>query len=166
MHTKKIALWGILGALALAVSFLEGLFTLPFLPPGAKLGLSNIITMAAAACWGWSGMLYIALLKALFALFTRGATAFLLSAAGGICAGIFMVLCLKAQRCPFSYIGVGILSALAHNTAQLVIACCLTGTPALLYYAPPLLLCALLFGSATGILLQALLPVLKRLLPE
>lgn len=55
MNAKKIALWGMMGALALTVSFIESCFELPFLPPGAKLGLANIITMAAAACWGWGG---------------------------------------------------------------------------------------------------------------
>lgn len=155
-----------MGALALAVSFLESCFELPFLPPGAKLGLANIVTMAAAACWGWGGALYIAFIKALFALFTRGGTAFLLSASGGLFSAIVIVLCLKARHCPFSYIGIGILSALTHNAAQLAAACLLTGTPALLYYAPVLIVCALLFGSVTGILLKILLPVLQRILQK
>lgn len=166
MNAKKIALWGMIGALALTVSFIESCFELPFLPPGAKLGLANIITMAAAACWGWGGALYIAFIKSLFALFTRGATAFLLSTAGGLTSAIVIVLCLKAKHCPFSYIGIGILSALTHNAAQLAAACFLTGTSALLYYAPVLIICALLFGSVTGILLKILLPVLQRILQK
>ena len=166
MHTKKITLWGIMGALALAVSFLENCFELPFLPPGAKPGLANIITMASAACWGWGGALYITIIKSLFALFSRGATAFLLSAAGGLLSAAVIVLCLKAGRCPFSYIGIGILGALTHNAAQLAAACLLTGTPALLYYAPVLILCAVLFGNVTGIVLKILLPVLQRALQK
>ncbi|NLX93720.1 MAG: Gx transporter family protein, partial [Clostridiales bacterium] len=44
--TKKIALLGILGAQALALSALENLIpAFPGLPPGAKPGLSNIVTM-------------------------------------------------------------------------------------------------------------------------
>jgi heptaprenyl diphosphate synthase len=40
--TKRVALLGILGAQALAVSFLEGLLpALPGLPPGAKPGFST-----------------------------------------------------------------------------------------------------------------------------
>ena len=44
--SATVALTGLLAALALALSFLEGLLPpLPFLTPGAKLGLSNIFTM-------------------------------------------------------------------------------------------------------------------------
>ena len=45
----RVALTGLLAALALALSFLEGLLQpLPMMPPGAKLGLSNIASMYAA----------------------------------------------------------------------------------------------------------------------
>ncbi len=43
---KRLALMGLLFALAMALSFLESLLpALPMLPPGIRLGLSNIITM-------------------------------------------------------------------------------------------------------------------------
>ncbi len=166
MKAKKVALWGVLGALALAVSALESFWELPFLPPGAKPGLANIITMTAAACWGWGGALYITLIKMLFALFTRGGTAFVLSFSGGMLSTMILVLCLKAKRCPFSAIGIGILSALAHNAGQLAAACFITGTPALLYYTPILILFALAAGSVTGILFKALLPFMNSVLKK
>ena len=41
----RVAFTALLAALALALSFLEGLLPpLPMMPPGAKLGLSNIAT--------------------------------------------------------------------------------------------------------------------------
>ena len=45
---KRLALMGLLFALAMALSFLESLLpALPMLPPGIRLGLSNIVTMYA-----------------------------------------------------------------------------------------------------------------------
>ena len=45
----RVAFTGLLAALALSFSFLEGLIPpIPVLPPGAKLGLSNIVVLYAA----------------------------------------------------------------------------------------------------------------------
>lgn len=41
--TRRIALSGLLFALAMALSFIEGTLTIPGLLPGMKLGLANIV---------------------------------------------------------------------------------------------------------------------------
>ena len=82
---KRLALMGLLFALAMALSFLESLLpALPMLPPGIRLGLSNIITMYALFVLGPVSGYTIAVLKSLFVLLTRGAVAAAMSAAGGI----------------------------------------------------------------------------------
>ncbi|MDD6011596.1 MAG: heptaprenyl diphosphate synthase, partial [Oscillospiraceae bacterium] len=60
MRAKKTAFLGILGALALVLGFLEQLIVpdIPFLPVGAKPGLSNIVTMYTACTLGFPGALY------------------------------------------------------------------------------------------------------------
>ena len=45
--TRRIALSGLLFALAMALSFIEGTLTIPGLLPGMKLGLANIVVMYA-----------------------------------------------------------------------------------------------------------------------
>ena len=42
--TRHIALSGLLFALAMALSFIEGTLVIPGLLPGMKLGLANIVT--------------------------------------------------------------------------------------------------------------------------
>lgn len=77
MKARKTALLGILCAQAIALSFLENLIpSLPFLPPGAKPGFSNIVTMFTVLTLGLPQAMCITVFKALFALMTRGATAF------------------------------------------------------------------------------------------
>ncbi len=109
-----MALLGLLAALALALSFLEGL--LPALPvPGAKLGLSNIVTMYALTALSLPAALGITAVKAVFALL-RGGSAFLMSAAGGLLSTLVMALCLRLFRGKMGDIGIGIAGAVAPIT--------------------------------------------------
>lgn len=163
-RAQKTALLGMLGALSLALSFLENLIPgLPGLPPGAKPGFSNIATMAAADQLGFAGAFPITLLKAGFAGLTRGATAFFMSAAGGLLSLAVMLLLLRGRRRPFGAAGVGILCAIAHNFGQLLAAWGLTGTGAVWGYAPFLLLFALLTGLVTGAVFGAAEPYFTRI---
>lgn len=50
--THSIALSGLLFALAMALSFIEGTLVIPGLLPGMKLGLANIVVMYALFLWG------------------------------------------------------------------------------------------------------------------
>lgn len=166
-HTRKTALLGMLGAAALALSFLENLIPgLPGLPPGAKPGFSNIATMAAASQLGFAGAFSITLLKAGFAGLTRGGTAFFMSIAGGLLSMTVMLLLLRGKRNPFGAIGTGILCAIAHNLGQLLASWVLTGTKAIFGYAPLLLLFALLTGIVTGAVYGAVAPYLNQIFPS
>lgn len=157
---RRTALLGILCALATALSFLEGF--LPVLPvPGAKLGLSNLVTMVALSSMGLPAALTVTLAKALFALL-RGGTAFLMSLSGGLLSTLVMALAWRLFRRRFSFVGIGILGAVAHNGGQLGMAVILLG-PSILAYGPWLLVLALIAGTATGLTLNLTLPALRRL---
>ncbi len=163
LNTKKVALLGILGALALVLSFTESLLMpqVTFLPPGAKPGLSNIITMFAASTMGFGGAIYIVLIKSLFAFITRGATAFFMSLAGGLLSMAAMLILLKVKS--VSLIGVGVVSSCCHNLGQLLVSVILTGTKAIFNYAPFLLIFAVVTGVVTGTVLKVVMPKLERI---
>lgn len=157
----RVAFTGMLAALALALSFLEGLLPpLPMMPPGAKLGLSNIATMYAAGSLGLPSALFLAVFKGLFALMTRGVVAGIMSLSGGVCSTFFMWFLLKKTGASLG--GVGICGALAHNAAQLCAAYFLTST-SVLFYIPFLLLFGVLTGLLTGLVLKLTLPPLEKL---
>ena len=83
---RRLALAALMLALALVLSWLEQLIpVLPFLPPGVKLGLSNIAVMYCLFCLGLPTAALVAFLKALLVLLTRGVIAGLLSGAGAFC---------------------------------------------------------------------------------
>lgn len=163
ISTRRIALTGILSAEAIALSALEMLIPpIPFLPPGAKPGFSNIVTMFAAREYGFGGAIPVALLKSLFVLVTRGPSAFLMSLFGGLLSACAMCLCFRWNRGALGIIGISVLSSVAHDLGQLAAACLLTGTPALYAYLPLLLLFAVAAGILTGIVLAAILPALEK----
>ena len=165
MKTNRVALLGIFGAVALVLSFLESMLVpdIPFLPVGAKPGLSNIITMYIAGTMGFPGAVYITMLKALFALITRGATGAFMSFSGGLLSTVAVCLLIKYQGRVFSYLGLGIVGAVMHNLGQLVAACIVSGTFALMNYGKYLLIFALITGTVTGSVLMVLMPRLEKI---
>ena len=165
MKTNKVAFLGVLGAVALVLSFLESMLVpdIPFLPVGAKPGLSNIVTMYVAGTMGLPGAIYITMLKALFALITRGATGAFMSFSGGFLSTIAVCLLIKYQGRIFSYLGLGIIGAVMHNLGQLIAACIVSGTFALMNYGKYLLIFALITGAVTGSVLLVLMPRLEKI---
>ena len=144
---KRLALMGLLFALAMALSFLESLLpALPMLPPGIRLGLSNIITMYA-----------------LFVLLTRGAVAAAMSAAGGIVSVTAMLLLSRLPGVKKQYLLLSIFGGAAHNLGQLVAARFIISNLYVWYYLPVLLVAGIVMGAITGMVLRVILPYLNRL---
>jgi len=159
----RVAFLGVLGALALALSYAES-FLVPVLPFGVKPGLSNVVVMLASSALGLPAGLGIALIKAVFAGVTRGYVAMLLSGAGGLLSALVMGLLLQsraAQRKPYiSETGAGMLGGVAHNMAQLLLAAVMTQTPGVVWSAPLLIV----FGVAAGALTGTLAKIMRKFL--
>ena len=144
---KRLALMGLLFALAMALSFLESLLpALPMLPPGIRLGLSNIVTMYA-----------------LFVLLTRGAVAAAMSASGGIASVTVMLLLSLLPGIRRQYLLLSVFGGAAHNVGQLIAARFIISNQYVWYYLPVLLAAGLLMGAITGMALRVVMPYLDRL---
>ncbi len=165
MKISKITLLSLLGAVALVLSFLENTLIpeIPFLPVGAKLGLSNVVTMYAACLFSFSGAVYITAVKVLFAFITRGASAAFMSFCGGMLSTVVICLLIKYKDKIFSFYGLGIIGAVAHNLGQLVASVIISGSLALFNYGKYLLLFAIITGSITGIMLLVIMPRLSKI---
>lgn len=163
--TRKIALTGIMCALALALSYLETLIpAYPGFPPGAKPGLSNIVTMFMAGGAGPLYAFFITVIKGLFAGVTRGFTAMLMSLSGGILSTSAACLLFRFSKNKLGYIGISIVCAVCHNIGQLAAACIISGTASLVVgYGPLLLIFAVVTGLLTGAILKAVMPTLAKI---
>ena len=159
---KNVARLGMLFALAIALSFCESCLTpLLGLMPAMKLGLSNIVVMYALLYLSKRQALALVLLKALFALLTRGGSAGFLSLCGGLIS--WSVLCLLLVL-PFSVTGYifSVSGALAHNVGQLCGAAVLLSDRMALSYAPVLLAAGVAVGSLTWGVSRAVFPALGK----
>lgn len=159
----RITLAAVLCAQALALSALENLLpAFPFMPPGAKPGFSNIITMFAAGSLGLPWALVITVIKGGFAFVTRGFTAAAMSLSGGILSTVVMYLLLRYADKYIGLIGISVVSALCHNAGQLLTSVAITGSAKTFYYAPALALFGLATGVVTGFIFRAVLPALEK----
>jgi len=164
---KRIAYTGLMMALVAALSFLEHVLLPPFpgLPPGASIGLTNILIMYFVFFSGWRWALTVAVHKAGMAFLLRGATAGLLSLCGGLLS-LLVILCLLAVfKERISYAAISVSGAVAHNLGQLCVVAIIYATPSVFGYLPLLVISGVAAGTATGVMLRILIPVLKRTFP-
>ena len=160
LTTRQLARCAVLAALALALSYVEGMFPLPVPLPGFKLGLANIVTVFALYALGAAQALAILLVRVLLgAMFAGNASALIFSLFGGLAALGVMALLARAGR--LSVYGVSVGGAAAHNGGQTCAAMLTLGSSAPLAYLPVLLLVSLLTGALTGFIASLLLRAMR-----
>jgi len=154
---------GMLFAMAMALSFAESLLpVLPMLPPGFKLGLSNIVTMYTLFMLGTKRGFAIAVMKSLFVLLTRAPVAAFMSLCGGLLSVVCMALCARVRWLRGDYMLLSIIGALAHNLGQLLASVAYTST-VMFYYLPVLVVSGVIMGIVTGAMLRVVMPYIQRL---
>ena len=153
--TKQLTLCAVLAALALALSYIEGMFPPPLPLPGFKLGLANIVTVFALYALGAPPALAILLVRVLLgAMFAGNASALLYSLLGGFAAMLVMIRLRRFDK--LSVYGVSVGGAAAHNCGQIAAAVLTLGSAAPLAYLPVLLIVALFTGALTGLIASLL----------
>lgn len=151
--TKMIRLttMALLVSMAAVLSYFER-----FIPvitvPGVKLGLANIFTLMALVLLSWREALLILVSRVLLVSFFAGSPISLLySMSGGVTSLLAMYLAMKLVPRFFSYLGVSLIGAFFHNTAQTIVLGFIIGSwQVALGYYPILVLAALITGSLTG----------------
>lgn len=155
---------GMLLAMIVVLSVLEGMLPpIATLPPGFRLGLSNIVTMYALFIMGKKTALTLSIVKSLFVGCTRGVMAGILSFCGGVLSIIVLIILITIFKDKLSYVILSIFGAIAHNIGQLVAIIILLSSIQMLYYLPILLIASIIMGSVTGIVLRVVMPSLSKL---
>ncbi len=161
---KTLTFSGVFLAIALVLNLIENMIPpVAGLPPGVKLGLSNIVVMYCLFNVNKATAFTIASLKSVFVLITRGITAGILSFAGGIlsvCVMIFINLIFHDKA---SYLLLSIFGGVSHNFAQIIMASLIVNTPMLMYYFPVLIFSGIAAGIVTSVLLKITLPYISKL---
>ena len=162
MKARKVALYGVLIALALVLSYLESLVPLSFAVPGIKMGLPNIVIVYALYALGFKDAALISLLRVLLVSILFGNVMSLAySLAGAVLSLLVMLLLVKSGK--FGTTGVSVAGAVAHNAGQILMAMLLLETAQISWYLPVLCVSGTVAGICVGLLSAVLL---KRIRPK
>ena len=157
--SKRIALCGVLTALALALSLAERMIPLELLipVPGIKLGLANVVTMFALLFLTPREAFAILFCRVtLAALFAGSVTSFAFSLLGGLCALTTTWILLHRRESWFSLYGISAASAAMHNVGQIIAGIVIMQSVNVIAYLPLLLIAAIPMGFLTGGILAVL----------
>lgn len=148
---KKVAVSGVLIALAFIFSYVEVLIPFHLGIPGVKLGLANIVSLVALYLMDEKTAATITVVRVILTGFTFGSLySMLYSMAGALLSLAFMIGAKKWDK--FTMVGVSVLGGVMHNIGQLIMAAVVLKTVPFLYYTPILMISGIITGIATGFL--------------
>lgn len=130
--------------------------------PGIKLGLANIITLAALYTLGRREAFVILILRiVLSSVFAGNLVGFIYSVCGGILSFAVMsamMIFIKENNMWVT----SVMGAVGHNIGQIAAAVIIMRTPQIAWYLPVLLISAVITGVFTGVLAQIALKRLRK----
>lgn len=161
--TRMLVLISVLVAQGMILGFIEKMLPLPFIMPGAKLGLANIVTLTAIYLLSFRQSFAVVVLRVVLTAVTFGSlSSFLYSLGGGILSLFAMALLFWLFKDKINLITVSIVGAVAHNLGQLLVASMILESAYILTYLPFLMIIAIPTGIFVGIVARFLINYLKK----
>ncbi len=150
MSSRRLARYALLTALAMALSWLESLVPLAgTVPPGVKLGLTNLVVIFALYRMSLRDAAVISLIRVVLVAFTFGNSySFAYSLAGATLSLAVMALLKRSRK--FSLLGVSVAGGVSHNIAQVLVAMAVLETARLAWYLSVLLVSGIAAGVCVG----------------
>lgn len=163
--TSRLVYVGLLVAQALVLHIIERMIPVPFVTPGAKLGLANLVTVIALYTLDSKkdAFLVILLRLTLSTMFGGSLSSFMYSAAGGTLSFIAMLAIKETFKDKVSIVGVSSAGAIFHNIGQLIIASAIVNNIAVMLYLPILSVVGIVTGIFIGITANYVVSHLKKL---
>ena len=158
--TKQITTISVLIALSLIAFMIENLFP-PILVPGAKIGISNLVSFFALFTLSPTSAIIIVVAKTLLSCFIVGNLSMLMYSFTAGVLSIFLAILLKFLFYPkISVVSISVCSAVVHNLVQNLVFCLVTSSTYMLAYFPYLGICGVISGIIVGVTLQLTLRVM------
>ena len=163
--TSRLVYVGLLVAQALVLHIIERMIPVPFVTPGAKLGLANLVTVIALYTLDSKkdAFLVILLRLTLSTMFGGSLSSFMYSAAGGTLSFLAMLAIKEIFKDKVSIVGVSSAGAIFHNIGQLIIASAIVNNIAVMLYLPILSVVGIVTGIFIGITANYVVNHLKKL---
>jgi heptaprenyl diphosphate synthase len=151
--TFRIVFIGLLVSQALALYTIESMIPVPFIAPGAKLGLTNLITVISLYILKNKKDVFLIIMIRLLlaAIFTGNLSTLMYSAAGAFLSYCSMIFIKELGKDKVSIIGVSATGAFFHNVGQLIVASAIIQNIAIMLYLPILSIAGIGTGIFIGI---------------
>ena len=150
MSSRRLARYALLTALAMALSWLESLVPLAgAVPPGVKLGLTNLVVIFALYRMSLRDAAVISLIRVVLVAFTFGNSYSVAYSLAGAALSLAVMALLKRSG-KFSLLGVSVAGGVSHNIAQVLVAMAVLETARLAWYLPVLLVSGIAAGVCVG----------------
>lgn len=150
-RTHKIALRGMLIAVAFVLSWLEAQLPPLGMVPGVKLGLTNLAVLIAVYRLGTADAMMINIVRILLVSFTFGNMFSLwYSLAGGMLSTIVMLALHRTGK--FHLPVVSIAGGVVHNIGQILVAMVVLGSSGVVYYMGVLWFSGMIAGALVGLI--------------
>lgn len=163
MKTKRIVIMSVFISLGIILGYIERMIPTPFLVAGAKLGLSNTITVITLVILMKRESFIILMVRILLvSILFSGFSGYLYSFMGGLFSFIGMMLLINVKFKDISIVGISIVGAILHSTGQVLVAVLLFENTAIFSYLPILLLTSVVTGLFVGVTSNILVERLKK----
>ncbi|HBT48693.1 MAG: Heptaprenyl diphosphate synthase component I [Caldanaerobacter subterraneus] len=150
--TKKMVFLAILVANSLILYIIEGMLPVPFIAPGAKLGLANIITIVSLYLFGLFDTFVVLIVRILLATFFASSPSTLFYSIGGGLLSLFAMHFVKSiGKSNISEVGVSVVGAVFHNIGQMLVASLIVQNIKIMIYLPVLMIAGIGTGVFVGL---------------
>ena len=155
MKTKKLTFLGLMVGYSLILYIIETYIPNPLIAifPGAKLGLSNIITLISLITLGLRDTFIILTVRIILSSIFAGPMSYLLFSIGGAYLSLVNMYLFEKIK-SFSIIGVSIIGAISHNIGQLLVASMIVQNINMVAYLPFMLITSLVTGIFVGLVCE------------
>ena len=163
MKTDKLVFLGLMVGYSLILYIIESFIPNPLMVmfPGAKLGLSNIVTLICLIVFGLKDTFIILTVRIILSSIFAGPLSYLLFSIGGGYLSL-LVMYLLSRIKGLSTMSVSVGGALGHNIGQLLVASVIIKNLLMISYLPFMLVTSVVTGLFVGAAAKFTIPYVEK----
>ncbi len=164
-QTMHLIYLSLLVTMALVLSLIERNIPVPFMTPGAKLGLANLVTVLALYSLASKRdiMMIIVVRLLLTSLLGGSISALMYGLVGALLSFVIMLVIKNTLKEEVSMIGVSAAGAVFHNIGQVLVSMCIVQNVGVALYLPFLSIAGIVTGIFNGIAANYIITYLNQL---
>ena len=164
-ETRHLMYLSLLVAMALVLSLVERNIPVPFMTPGAKLGLANLVTVLALYSLPKKRDIVMIIVARLFltSIFGGSVSGLMYGSMGALLSFLIMVFIKGILKDRVSIIGVSAAGAVFHNIGQIIVSICIVKNIGVALYLPFLSIAGIVTGVFVGLAANYVIVYIYRL---